>query len=67
VKAGMVEGKVVDQERINALSELPSRDELLAMLLRTMQGPVTGFVNVLAGNIRNLVGVLSAIQEKKSE
>ena len=67
VKAGMVEGKVVDQERINALSELPSRDELLAMLLRTMQGPVTGFVNVLAGNIRNLVGVLSAIQDKKSE
>ncbi len=65
VKAGMVEGKIVDLGQIKALAELPSRDELLGMLLRTMNGPATGFVNVLAGNIRNLVGVLNAIKEEK--
>ncbi len=65
VKAGMVEGNLVDLGQIENLATLPSREELLGMLLRTMNGPATGFVNVLAGNIRNLVGVLSAIKDKK--
>lgn len=65
VKAGMVEGNLVGLEEIKSLAMLPSREELLAMLLRTMNGPATGFVNVLAGNIRNLVGVLSAIKDEK--
>ena len=67
VKAGIVEGKVVTVDDIEALSKLPSREELLSMLLRTMQGPITGFVNVLAGNMRNMVNVLNAIKEQKEK
>ncbi|OXM83140.1 50S ribosomal protein L10 [Paenibacillus rigui] len=43
VKAGVVEGKVVDFEQIKALAELPSREGLLSMLLSVLQAPVRNF------------------------
>lgn len=67
VRAGIVEGKVYDNTQIVALSKLPSRNELLSQLLRTMQGPITGIVTVLSGNMRNMVCVLNAIKEQKEK
>jgi large subunit ribosomal protein L10 len=43
LKGGIVEGKVVSQEEIQALAELPSRDGLLSMLLSVLQAPVRNF------------------------
>jgi large subunit ribosomal protein L10 len=43
VKAGVVEGKVVDANQIKALAELPSREGLLSMLLSVLQAPVRNF------------------------
>ncbi|MDO3680457.1 50S ribosomal protein L10 [Paenibacillus ehimensis] len=43
VKAGVVEGKVVDFNQIKALAELPSREGLLSMLLSVLQAPVRNF------------------------
>jgi len=43
LKGGVVEGKVVGQEEIKALAELPSRDGLLSMLLSVLQAPVRNF------------------------
>ncbi|GAA4873197.1 50S ribosomal protein L10 [Paenibacillus vulneris] len=43
VKAGVVEGKVVDVNQIKALAELPSREGLLSMLLSVLQAPVRNF------------------------
>ncbi|RAV10244.1 50S ribosomal protein L10 [Paenibacillus contaminans] len=43
VKAGVVEGKVVDQTQIKALAELPSREGLLSMLLSVLQAPMRNF------------------------
>ncbi len=43
VKAGVVEGKVVDAAQIKALAELPSREGLLSMLLSVLQAPVRNF------------------------
>ncbi|WP_409343429.1 50S ribosomal protein L10 [Paenibacillus sp. MBLB4367] len=43
VKAGVVEGKVVDQSQIKALAELPSREGLLSMLLSVLQAPMRNF------------------------
>lgn len=65
IKGGLVEGKVIDAEAIKSLANLPSREVLLARLLGSMQSPITGFVNVLQGNIRNLVYTLDAIREQK--
>ena len=66
IKAGVLEGKVVDVAAVNALASLPSREVLVAKVLGSMNAPITGFVTALSGNIRNLLYVLNAIGEKKS-
>mgnify|MGYP001375682730 CR=1 FL=1 len=43
VKAGVVEGRVVDASQIKALADLPSREGLLSMLLSVLQAPIRNF------------------------
>jgi large subunit ribosomal protein L10 len=66
VKAGFVEGGVLDVKGVEALAKLPGRAELVAMTLRGLNAPITGLVNVLNGNIRGLVIALNQIAEKKT-
>lgn len=63
---GILEGKLVDAEGVKRLAALPSKQQLLGQLVGTLNAPVSGFVNVLAGNIRGLVTVMNAIKEKKA-
>ena len=65
IKAGVVEGKVVDIGGVKALAELPPKDVLVATVLGTLKAPINGLVNVLNGNIRGLVCALNAIAEQK--
>jgi len=65
IVGGIVDGKIFQKEQIVALANLPSRDALLAKLVGSIASPLSGFVNVLQGNLRGLVYVLSAI--KKTE
>ena len=66
IKAGFVEGKVVSIDEIKALAKLPWKEVLIAKVLAGFNAPITGFVNVLNGNIRGLVVALNAIAEKKA-
>jgi len=43
IRTGFIDGEVVDVAKIEALSKLPSRDELIGMLLQTWMAPVTNF------------------------
>lgn len=63
--AGVLDGRMMSKEEVTQLASLPSKQELLAKLVGSLNAPVSGFVNVLAGNIRGLVTVLGAIKEKK--
>jgi len=65
VRGGLVEGQLVNEEKTKELSELPSKDVLLATVVNRMKSPIAGFVNVLSGSIRGLVNVLNQISEKK--
>ncbi|WP_025270590.1 50S ribosomal protein L10 [Hippea sp. KM1] len=67
VKFGCLGGKLLTAEDVKALSKLPPKEVLLAQVLGTMKAPISGFVNVLAANIRQLLYVLKAIEEKKKE
>ena len=67
VKVGMVEGKVIGVDEVKALATLPSREELIAKLLGSMNAPISNTVNVLQGVIRNAVYVLDAVRAKKAE
>jgi large subunit ribosomal protein L10 len=62
-----VDGRVIDLDGIMRLSKLPSEEELLAKLLMTLNAPITGFVTVLGGVLRNFMGVLEAIKCQKEE
>ena len=66
VLAGVMENKYISAAEVKALAALPSKQELLGKLVGTINGPVSGFVNVLAGNLRNLVYVVNAIKESKA-
>lgn len=65
LKGGIVEGKVIDVDGVKAISNLPSKEELIAKMLGSMKSPLNGLVNVLNGNIRGLVVALNAIVEQK--
>lgn len=67
LKAGIVEGKIIDENGIKSLADLPSREVLIAQVLGGLNAPITGFVNVLNANIRGLVIALNAIAEKKEQ
>jgi large subunit ribosomal protein L10 len=67
IKVGIVDGRVIDLDGIIRLSKLPSEEELLAKLLMTLNAPITGFVTVLGGVLRNFMGVLEAIKCQKEE
>ena len=47
IKAGVVEGNVYDAEGMKAISQIPSREELLSKLLGSMQAPITNFARVM--------------------
>lgn len=65
LRAGYVEGRVVSISEIKALSELPSREELLAKLLGTLQAVPAGLVRVLNAVPSGWVNVLDSIRRKK--
>jgi len=67
IKGGVVDGRVVDVKEILQLAQLPSKEELIAKMLGSLNAPISGFVNVLNGNIRGLVVALNAIAEQKQE
>lgn len=67
VKVGIADGQIIDAAAVDALANLPSRDELIAKIVGSMQAPISGLVNVLQGNIRNMVYVLDAVRAKKAE
>lgn len=66
IKAGIVDGKVIDIEGVKSLAELPSKEVLIAQVLGGFNAPIQGFANVLQGTIRSLAIVLNAIAEEKA-
>lgn len=65
VVGGIMENKFLSFAEVEALSIIPSREELLAQFVWCIKSPISGLVNVLRGNMRNLIGVLSAIKNNK--
>jgi large subunit ribosomal protein L10 len=65
VKGAIVDGRLFDGTQTEALSKLPSRDQLLALLMRTMQAPLQNLVYAMNGTAQKLVRVLQAVADKK--
>ncbi|MBT6142962.1 50S ribosomal protein L10 [bacterium] len=61
---GILEGEVFGQEKAKAYAAIPSKEELYAKLVGSMQSPISGFHGVLHGTMRQFVGTLQAIADK---
>jgi large subunit ribosomal protein L10 len=66
VKGGLVENQVIDANGVKAIATLPSREELLAKLLGTMQHPMVGFARVLNGPVEAFARTVQAVADQKA-
>jgi len=62
---GILGSQFLSAVQAQAMAKLPGKQQLLGQLVGTIKAPVSGFANVLAGNLRGLVRVLKAIGENK--
>ena len=67
LKYGVMEGQALDEAKIKYLATLPSKNELRAMLLGTLQAPMTKLLGTLQAVPAGFVRVLNAHAETKKE
>lgn len=65
LKGGLMGPSVLDASGVDKLATLPSREQLIAKLLGTLQNPMRGVVSVISGPARGLVTALDAIAKQK--
>ena len=66
IKAGFVDGMVIDVEGVKQLATLPSKEELIAKVLGSLQAPASGAANVLNGTLSGLARALAAVRDQKT-
>ena len=62
---GVLSGRVVTKEQLDALATLPSRDQLIAQVVGTIAMPMRNLLGVLNAVPRDLVSVIDEIRKKK--
>ena len=65
LKAAVLEKQVYDGSKLDQLSKLPSRKEIVASILGSLQSPISGVVGAVNAIARDLVNVIDAIKKKK--
>ncbi|MCC6445657.1 MAG: 50S ribosomal protein L10 [Armatimonadetes bacterium] len=65
IKGGMLDGKFMTAEQVQALSKMPTREVMISQMLGSIQSPLTGLVGTLQGVISNLVFTLQAVVDKR--
>ncbi|HCA41235.1 MAG TPA: 50S ribosomal protein L10 [Aminobacterium sp.] len=67
LKGGVLGDSILNVAQVEALADLPSKEVLVAQVVRTIAAPLSGLVTVLSGPIRGLATCLSQIKEKKEQ
>lgn len=67
LRSGVLEGKLISAAQVAELAKMPSREQLLGMLLGAMNGVPRNLVSVLAAVPRSLLNALNAIKDQKAE
>ncbi len=65
IKGALVEGKVFSKAEVETLSKLPSRDQLYARLMATINAPLTNLMYAMNGVVLKLVRTLQAVADSK--
>jgi large subunit ribosomal protein L10 len=65
VQGGLLQGGILEKGDVKRLSDLPSREILLTMLLGAIQSPLTRLAGALNAKTRELLSILKQLSEKK--
>ena len=66
LKACYIETQYYDGSKLKELSELPSKEEVIAGILGSLNSPASGIVGSIAAVIRDLVSVIDEVSKKKA-
>jgi large subunit ribosomal protein L10 len=66
LKAAYIEGQYYDGKQLNLLATLPSKSEIVAGILGSINAPASGIVGVLNAVVRDLVSVIDEISKKQA-
>jgi large subunit ribosomal protein L10 len=67
IKAGAMPNYVMDAKGVNALATMPSREELLATLMATMNAPIGKFVRTINEVPARFVRTVAAVRDAKEK
>jgi large subunit ribosomal protein L10 len=65
-KLCVLEGQIYEGSKLPELAKIPSRPELVASILGSLDAPITGIVGTLNAVMRDLVGTIEAIEKQKA-
>jgi large subunit ribosomal protein L10 len=67
IKGGFLEGAYLDKGQVIALSKTPSKDELIAKMMGSINSPLTGIAMVMNGVMGGLARAIDAVAKQKAE
>ena len=66
LKACYVEGEYFEGSQLNALAALPTKDELIASIMGSLDSPVSGIVGAINAVMRDLVNVVDQVSQREA-
>jgi len=66
LKAAVVEKQMFDGTQLDQLAAVPSKKELMASIIGSIQSPISGVIGAINAVMRDLVNVVDAIEKKKA-
>ena len=67
IKGGFLDGEYLDMSQVMALAKVPSKDELIAKMMGSINSPLTGVVMVMNGVMSGLARAIDAVAKQKAE
>lgn len=66
LKVAFVEGQVFDGSQLKVVSELPTREDMIAGIVGSLHAPISGIVGSINAVMRDVAGLIEEVAKKKA-
>lgn len=66
LKLAIIEGQMFDGSRLKEVSELPTREELIAAIVGSIHAPISGIVGSINAVMRDVASLIEEVAKKKA-
>jgi len=66
LKAALIEGQLYEGKQLNLVASLPSRADLMAGIIGSLQSPISGIVGSINAVMRDLSSLIEEVAKKKA-